>query len=123
MTVVEKPRFKKKWSMLALSHRGIKALPFPGRNKTRWVVVRPNGRKLTVFYEGKPSRQALELMHSLKKEIVLWMEFDREGVFFIQNVYFGQISVYNSQNVPVIWKHYHRGMGDSVDLAKSFPRP
>jgi hypothetical protein len=116
-----KPRFKMKWKSLVLTHTGKEHQPFPGKSPTRWAIVQWDGTgKLVCLYEGKPSVQALEIIFT---GIARWIEFDRQGVFFVQDLDgAGYGNVGRSGHVAKTWLHYHPNM--SPDLyVQHFRRP
>lgn len=103
-----KAKFKKKWSTLALNHKGQKIHPFPGKNPVRWALVDVNKPKIVPLYEGKPSIQAIELAHNQKETVVYLMEFDRSGNFFVQHFTYGQAVDYDYAVFRPIWEKYHK---------------
>jgi hypothetical protein len=106
--MVAKPVWKNKWRNLGVNHPDNGASPFPGRNETRWVIVQSNrGRGIICHYEGKPSIQAIELISALKLNMLYFMEFDRKGVFYYQEVYEGRLGEFFVVT-PLTWKYYHK---------------
>lgn len=106
--VVSRPVFKAKFKQLALSHPGI-AEPFPGKTPIRWAIVDVVTAKFPCYYEGKPSRQALEMLRNIKGKRFFLLQFDRAGVFNIADVRGGDIDRRLLLSVESIRSHYHGG--------------
>lgn len=106
---IPKPRFKAKFKGLALSHDGKGVSPFPGKNRIRWAMIDITQLKYPCYYEGKPSCQALEILHQLAHKRFFFLQFDRKGVFSVLDVREGRLEERLTLSVSHIEAHYRQG--------------
>jgi hypothetical protein len=115
---VIQPRFRKVWSkpiqqpqLFPLAQQVILAkadapAPFPGKRKTRWVLV---DTRRGVVYEGKPSKQAI--YHAQERardgEKIILIEFDKANPYCLLS-----FAPYNGEFSPFVnialWQAYHK---------------
>ena len=117
-----KTRFERKWHNLVCNHDGFTFRPFAGRHTVRWAIVDITQISRPCVYEGKPSRQAIELMLSQPKSQFYVLIFDRTSVLYVQHVDYARISRFAYTSIDAAWRHYFPGHNFLTATAK-FWRP